>query len=256
MNQQQPAYKFYPTLLDAFDDYLNSSRIYNEFWGFAENPSMTEEEFEQKQFDGLIDKINRVPFESEAADKGTAFNEVIDCILENRRSDRMEISSSNEAITVRYKEYVFSFGMALCRSIANRVKDGITQQRVEGMLKTRLGDVLLYGNMDYLMPFKVIDLKTTSKYNAFKFRNKWQTHVYPFCLEQMGNLTEMFEYLVTDFKNIWDEQYRYVREVSEQKLVAHCERFIEFIEQHKHLITDKKIFAKEDESCKDLRTEH
>ena len=73
--QSQPTHNFYATLLDSFGSYLNSSRIYQEYWGFAENPSKTEEEFEKEQFQGLIDKINRVPFSSEAADKGTAFNE-------------------------------------------------------------------------------------------------------------------------------------------------------------------------------------
>ena len=39
----------------------------------------------------LIDRINRKPFDSEAADKGTAFNEVIDCMIENRKSETVQV---------------------------------------------------------------------------------------------------------------------------------------------------------------------
>ena len=59
------SYNFYATLLDKFGDYLNSSRIYQEYWGFAENPEKSEEDFEKEQFQGLINTLNRVKFESE-----------------------------------------------------------------------------------------------------------------------------------------------------------------------------------------------
>ena len=74
---RQPNYNIYPSLLDAFGSYINSSQIYQEYYGFAEEPAVSEEEFEQQKYQDLINKINRVPFESEAADKGTMFNEVI-----------------------------------------------------------------------------------------------------------------------------------------------------------------------------------
>ena len=44
---QQPKYKFYATILDAFWNYLNSDIIYNRYWGFSDNPPHTEEEFQQ-----------------------------------------------------------------------------------------------------------------------------------------------------------------------------------------------------------------
>ena len=62
-------YNIYPTLLDSFTNYLNSSVIYQQFWGSSEAPTLTEEEYERQAFQDLINRINRVPFESEAADK-------------------------------------------------------------------------------------------------------------------------------------------------------------------------------------------
>lgn len=238
-------YKFYATLLDKFESYINSSRIYQQYYGFSEEPSISEEDFEKQQFQSLIDTINRVPFESEAASKGTAFNEMIDCIIENRKSKDYEITSIKESNIIRVKndKYTFDFPLNISVKIAEQLKDALTQQFCDGILSTKYGNVLIYGYIDELLPFRVVDLKTTSKYNAFKFRHNWQHIAYPFCLNQNNILINDFEYLVTDFKNIWSEIYSYDEEIHLPELVKHCESLIEFIEQNKHLISDKKIFA-------------
>lgn len=238
-------YNFYATLLDAFEGYINSSRTYQEYWGFAENPDKTEEQFEQEQFQGLIDKINRVPFSSEAADKGTAFNEVVDCIIDNRISDKMEIKSYKESgvIAVHFKGQLFNFPFDLCIEFAKYFKGALTQQFTEGILPTKYGDVRLCGYIDELLPFKIADIKTTSKYSAFKYKQNWQHVVYPFCLNQNGVPINDFEYTVTDFKNTWTELYVFNPETDIVRLTAHCERFIEFLELNRGLITDLKIFG-------------
>src|SRR5574343_653915 len=84
-------YKVYATLLDSFMDYQDSDAIWDKYWGWSEDPPHTPEEFHQLQFQSLIDRINRVPFDSEAADRGTAFNEVVDCMIEHRKSEKVEI---------------------------------------------------------------------------------------------------------------------------------------------------------------------
>ena len=81
MKNQQLNYCIYATLLDAFWGYLNSDVIWDKYWGWSENPPHTSEEFHEQQFHELIDRINRKPFDSEAADRGTAFNEIIDCMI-------------------------------------------------------------------------------------------------------------------------------------------------------------------------------
>lgn len=240
-------YKFYATLLDAFQNYLSSSEIYQQFWGFSEDPKLTEDEFEKEQFQSLIDRINRVPFESEPASKGTAFNEMVDCIIENRKSDKYKIVSEKDKdiIIVSDEKYTFIFPLRLSVDIANKLKGALTQQYVEGVMPTKYGDVLLYGYMDELLPFLSVDIKTTSRYYAFKYKNNWQHKVYPFCLNQNNININDFEYIITDFNKVYSELYVYDEKKDFMLIQNHCERFIEFLQSHEYLITDKKIFAQE-----------
>ena len=237
-------YKFYATLLDSFQNYLDSSEIYQQYWGNSENPEKNEQEFEQEQFQSLIDRINRVPFESEAADKGTAFNEVVDCLIEGRTSEIMNLTSNPETgtITVKWKNWTFTFPTAICLEFKNYYKQAIPQVRTEATISTKYGEIEIYGNIDELLPDKVCDIKTTGKYNAFKFRKHWQHLVYPYCLTITGNYINVFEYNVTDFKDTWTETYTFDEYRDIPKLINHCEALVEFIEANKHLITDKKIF--------------
>jgi len=249
--ERQPKYKIYATLLDAFTDYLRSSEIYQEYWGFAENPEKTEEEFEQAQLQALLDRINRVPFDSEAADKGTAFNEVVDCLILGRKSDKMEIASIPEVgiIAAEYNNRKFGFSIALCREFASYYKGAIPQVRVEAILPTQYGDALVYGVIDELMPLSVHDVKTTSKYAVGKYAHHWQHIVYPYCLHENGNHITDFEYNVVRFGTncyaTYTEHYAYRHERDKARLTAHVEAFIEFLEANRSLITDKKIFAEE-----------
>lgn len=242
----QVKYNFYATLLDKYESYLNSSRIYNEFWGFSENTEKTESDFEKEQFQSLIDTINRVPFDSEPADKGTAFNEVVDCILENRKSDKMEIVSIKELNIIRatYKGRVFDFNIDLCKEFAKYFEGALTQQRLSGILQTKYGNVELYGYSDEIMDFKICDIKTTKQYKSFKYRDSWQRVVYPFCIQQQGIDISEFEFTITDFKNTYIETYIYDPNVDIPRLTNHVEGLIEFIELNKELITDLKIFNK------------
>ena len=93
---QQPNYRIYATLLDAFWGYLNSDVIWDKYWGWSENPPHTPEEFHEQQFQELINRINRKPFDSEAADKGTAFNELVDALIENRKPNGMDVERNKD----------------------------------------------------------------------------------------------------------------------------------------------------------------
>lgn len=252
MNQPKISYKFYATLLDGYQDYLRSSEIYREYWGFSENPSKTEDEFEAEQLEGLINRINRVPFDSEAADKGTAFNEVVDCLILNCKTERtdMEIVSDRDkgVILVTFKDRKFTFPVSLCREFANYYKGAIPQVYTEAILPTRYGHVLLYGYIDELMPTCVHDIKTTGKYSVGKFLHHWQHIVYPYALQQEGNNICDFEYNIAVMAKYgepktYTESYTFVPERDIPRLKAHCEGLIEFIEMKRELITDKKIFA-------------
>lgn len=267
-------YLFYATILDSFYEYLNSDAVWQKYWGWSDNPPHEPEEFREIQFGELINRINRVPFDSEKADRGTAFNEIIDCMIEIRKSDKMRIElvykvnsfgacdevgkpifydeeQTDEVIALKatYNNREFSFPISLCREFANYFKGALTQQRVEAVLPTRYGDVLLYGFIDELMPMSVHDIKTTGSYSVGKFKNNFQHLVYPYCLMQNGSDVRLFEYNIVEFnKNgyptgTFTETYLFNPERDIPVLTSHVEQFIVFLEENKPLITDKKIFA-------------
>ena len=265
------SYLFYATLLDGYQNYLSSSEIYNKYWGFSDEPELTEEEFEQKQFQSLIDRINRVPFDSEPADQGTCFNEIVDCIILKKKSKRMEVESIKEtkpnpnwsdmgnrefievttAFKATYNEREFIFPAELCFEFANYYKGAVPQVRTEAVLPTKYGDVLLYGDMDEVMPTAIHDIKTTKNYTVGDFKDHWQHIVYPYCLNQNGNSVFDFEYNIAVINRLKSgyvnytthtEHYAFNPETDTQRLTKHVEGLIEFLEANKHLITDKKIF--------------
>ena len=272
--QNDIKWRFYATLLDSFQNYLNSEVIWEQYWGWSENPPHTPEEFKQKQFQDLIDRINRVPFDSEAATKGTAFNELVDCLIENRgpsegfefRKIYQEIVSGKTgcdpedicgevdydtskvvAIQVSYKGYSFNFDINLCREFANYYKGALTQQFVWAIVPTRFGNVEVYGYVDELMPQSIHDIKTTGKYSVGKFKDHWQHIVYQYCYQQNGLDLRLFEYNIAEIDKYgrWEtftESYMYKPERDVPKLIAMCEELISFLIENRHLITDRKIF--------------
>ena len=246
-------YRIYPTILDAYFNYLNSDVIYERYYGWSENPPCTEDEFRQKQFQELIDRINRKPFDSEAADKGTAFNELVDALIEKRKPNDMDVerNAENTCYTVIYKNRTFTFPISLCCEFADYFKGALTQQRVEAILPTAYGNVLVYGVIDELMPTSVHDIKTTGSYTVGKFKDHHQHLIYPYALMQNGSDVRTFEYNIVEFNkggyvvDTYTETYVFNPERDIPILTNHCEEFIRFLEENRELITDRKIFGGE-----------
>lgn len=246
-----PKFNFYATILDGFQNYLNSDIIWTKYWGWSENPPHTQEEYKYKQFNELIDRINRVPIDSEKAYRGTVFNELVDALIEKRKPNNMEVekNSDNTCYIAVYKDRTFSFPISLCREFADYFKGALTQQRVEAILPTRYGDVLIYGFIDELMPASVHDIKTTGSYSAFKFRDKFQHLVYLYCLNKNNINIKDFEYNIVEFNSTglpigtYTELYHYNPDEHDSILRDHCELFIRFLQENRELITDRKIFA-------------
>lgn len=249
------AYNFYATLLDSFQNYLDSDILWEKFWGGSADPKLSITEYSEQCKQDLLDRINRVPFDSEAALKGTAFNEIVDCLIEHRNTDKMQVSKvyneNNAVIALKalYKEREFTFPIEMCRDMADSFKGAIPQYYCEGILPTKYGNVKLYGYIDELMPDSIHDIKTTSSYSAFKFRNHWQHYVYPYCLMCMGSDVPSFMYDVVllnskdPFKyDFFREAYCFIPHLHIPRLTEHCERLIEFLHANKDSITDKKIF--------------
>lgn len=269
----KPFYRFYATILDAFHGYLDSDTIWEKYWGWSDNSPHTSEEFHELQFQELIDRINRKPFDNEKADRGTAFNEVIDCMIESRKSETVQVervyvydentitvddairpNQKLTALKATYNNREFTFPISLCREFADYFKGSLTQQRVEAILPTAFGDVLVYGLIDELMPTTVHDIKTTGSYYVGKFKDHFQHLVYPYALMQNGSDVRTFEYNVVEFNkggyvvDTYTETYVFNPERDIPILTNHCEEFIKFLEENRELITNKKIFnLQEDE---------
>lgn len=214
-------YKFYGTLLDAFSYYLKSD---------------SDEAFQE-----FINKLNRVPFESEPARKGTALNDLVDERAAGTVNHYLDIDGY-------YHFRGFKFSAKVIDYLVGYYTGAIAQLFTQGVLDTRKGKVLLYGYIDELLPGEVHDIKGTGSYAYPKFLNYWQKLVYPFCLAKEGVDCPDFTYMITDYEQIYREDYRFRPERDIPKLANICEELIDFIENHRLLITDKKLFALEDPS--------
>lgn len=284
----QPSYKIYPSLLQKFQSLLDVDIEVNDYWNIDSDGEYkrTADELSDKYETELLMMINRVsdgPIE--AASKGTAFNEIVDCLIENRGSSRDDIvirsvwydpsckmvitgdpddikdkSGLEKVIEASLDGFTFYFNKSFCREASEYFKGSIPQYLCSAILPTQYGDVLLYGYIDELREDKVYDIKTTGRYQYGKFEKGWQKDVYPFCLVESGDCSEIseFEYTVFVLKKLKDEPitgtmyrecYTYNHEMARQRLTQMCERFIEWLEAHRYKITDKKIFGGEkDES--------
>ena len=207
MHQLQPDYKFYPSLLDSYK------------WYQASESDNSEQE--------LIDKINRKPFSSDAADKGTWFNELIDLCLKGSEKHGVEFLSGPAEI------------------ILERLIGSVKQVHTSTTLDVDGKTVELYGYIDYVQQDRVIDLKTTKSYELGKYKDSLQLHFYPVSLIDEGNEINAFEFLVTDFENVYPEVYMVDYNRSKNILIDACRELIRFVEIKKDLITDKKIFGGE-----------
>lgn len=254
--RMQPKYRIYATLLDSFGQLERSEALWEKYYGFSQEPPCTPEEFHEKLERELIDKVNRVPFDSEAADRGTAFNEVVDALVENRQPRMMTVDRTPELqYNVQFNGRSFLFPIHLCVDVAVMFTDAITQKRVSGIMETAFGDVELYGIIDELMPLAVHDIKTTSSYTVGKFKHNNQHLIYPWALHKMGVDLPTFHYDVVEWgKPRRDGTYSYTRyretyvyrpERDEKILRERVEDFIAWLEMHRGEITDKKIFGGE-----------
>ena len=256
-------YKIYPSLLDNFSNYLNWEEESGKPWNRNKEPEEVKEELRIE----LINSINRVRFENEAVDKGTALNAIIDCYIHNKSHVPSEkepycIQGDNEtniiqvtfpsSETMPNRNYIFN--RRWCIEQATYFKDCLSQIFVKGLITTKYGDAELYGLVDEMRGSVVFDIKSTTKYRLGKYKGKWQRHVYPYCLIQSGMIENVtaFEYTVLEIRQErtgiisgtrYPEYYTYNHEQSVKLLTNHVERFIEFLEANRELITDKKIFG-------------
>lgn len=277
----QPDYAIYPSLLAKFQDLRDYEKIAEEDWNRVSDSAkakgkypgleagdyiLTPDEMYARIEAELIDAINRVPHApNEAADKGTAFNEIVDSLIENRGSsmEGCKIYSYRKEdgpimIRAEINGFTFDFDKDLCKDVASRFPGSLTQFFADAVMPTSYGNVRLYGFIDEWVGNRIVDLKTTSRYSWGKFEKGWQRHVYPWCVIEAGVAEdiESFTYFVIEWayqakgkpltaKGIYEETYTYDHEESGRKIRQMCERFIEWLRSRREFITDRRIFGGE-----------
>lgn len=279
--EARPKYRIYPSLLDKFQELLDYEKVAEEDWNKVSESSiergeypgydpgdykLTPDEMYVKIESELIDSINRCPrHPSEAADKGTAFNEIVDCLIEKRKSSRDDCKiysiinkSGIKVIRAEINGFIFDYDIRLCKEAAEYFAGSLTQFFAQSAISTSYGDVEIYGYIDEWPDNKMYDIKTTGKYTFGKFERKWQRHAYPWCVISSGLATEIesFTYWVVEWayqragdplkaKTVTEETYTYDHQDSEIKLRSHIECFICWLESRRELIQDRKIFGGE-----------
>lgn len=250
------AYRIYPSALNSFQRLLDSEVDAEDFSNFDSESGdyrrSPDEIFAEREQD-LLDLINRVPREPiEAADRGTAFNEIVDELLDK------EVVLARPNIRKVINCFEFIYDGELCQAVAKDMAGSIPQHLCEGELPTRYGLVQLYGYADYIFPSKVVDLKTCGRYDFGKYQHNWQKELYPYCLVQSGDMQEcnMFEFYVVQMKNptkerqtitgnVYREEYNYNHDEASIRLRQFTERFIDWLEAHRSQIKNEKIFGGE-----------
>jgi hypothetical protein len=259
-------YRVYASLLDKFQSLKDYEKVAEEPWNKKDDEYiLTPDEMYSKLEVELINTINRCPKEpSEAADKGTAFNEVIDCLILNKPTDRtdMEIKSDKigniSVIIVKFNGFTFTFETALCKVVAARYRNSLPQYLCTAPINTPYGEVELYGYIDEWCGAKMYDIKTTSSYTFGKYAKKWQKAVYPYCVIKSGMTTKVdtFEYTVVKLSKpsihtpyitglVYPEIYDYNHGKAIDELKEILTGFIAWLELRKDYITDKRIFGGE-----------
>ena len=197
----------------------------------------------------------------EAADRGTALNEIVDCMVLDVPSTR-EDTKLSRAVTelgmmyglkADINGFEFVFDTQLCRQLRDLYKGSIVQHYHEAMMPTQYGDVVLYGYSDYWQGDTIRDLKTTKNYEFGKYERGWQRLVYPWCAIESGEAASVERFVYDAIKlntragiicgTHYPEEYTYGHVWGSKVLRDGVCRFIEWLESRRSLITDRKIFG-------------
>ena len=217
----KPRYNFYATLLDSFQYYKGS-------------------DYMDKQ--DLLNRINRVPFEpSDAMLKGTAFHEIL-CLDDKKYSKLLVDNDKKGNAQVNYGNYAFNYELVGTFRKKTKEQSDLFEIQMEYVVDMGEYEVMLYGYLDWVRRNSVIDIKTTARYDFPKYSKAFQYKVYLYIANQLGYKLDTFEYLVTNFKDLYIETYNYQEDKYFADLKAICGELVDFLTHHRPLITDLKIF--------------
>lgn len=162
----------------------------------------------------LIDSINRVPTPTTAAqERGTSFEEAI-------------VKGTDEA----------RFDPEIIKKVRKLLPRPIVDTQV--YCQWQIDDVLFYGYVDLIGKFKAVDLKTAGSYQPGRYLHNHQ-NLYLHALKRKG--IKLMEYVITDFHDVYIESYSLTHPIDKQ--LEEIRLFKAFLDEHRSLITDKKIFV-------------
>lgn len=185
--------------------------LLNEYHRYAANPT-------KEAFDELLGRINRVPITDpellKKFGKGISFE---DAVLKNKKHsfDSKLVNEAKKMLPKRHK----------------------SQQFIQFIHK----EIRFYGYADVVGEGRVIDIKTTKTHRPNRHDYNFQ-NLYLYALKDVG--FRKMDYLICDFEQLYVETYD-IATYDFDYLLKEMEDFAAFVEEHKALITDKKILIED-----------
>lgn len=100
-------------------------------------------------------------------------------------------------------------------------------------------EVTLYGKIDVIGAGRIVDIKQTSRYSLNKFYNSHQLF---YLHNTYGAGIKTMSFVINHKNTVHVERYR-PADVDWSALEGEISLFIEFLEQHREQVTDKRIFT-------------
>ncbi len=167
----------------------------------------------------LLNTINRVPGPATAAQqRGVSFEDAV-------------VKGEGEEL----------FDAEVLRKVRKLLPRPIVETQV--YCQWEIDDVLFYGYVDLIGKFKAVDIKTTASYRPGRFADNHQ-NLYLHALKRRG--IKLMEYVITEFRpdgpaEVHVESYSLTHPIEKQ--LEEIRLFKAFLNEHRALITDPKIFT-------------
>ena len=105
--------------------------------------------------------------------------------------------------------------------------------------ETQYKQCKIYGYVDLVGGSRAVDLKSTRRYVPNRFALNHQ-NLYLLGLSKWGVKT--LDYVITDFEEVYQETY-HIDSYDFTPLYQQIDNFVDFLNQHRRMIRDKKIFS-------------
>lgn len=202
-------YLITPSLLGSYNWYISE---------FNNKPEARQE---------WLDRLGKIwSGTSEAAQKGIDFEDIVKLLAE-KNPDSLNLLKGKGEDYIRCAD-----------DISLKVNNGHWQEKLTKTIDFQGNQYVLYGKSDVIKENTIYDIKTTKQYDVNKgyYQNNPQHAFYCYCADIPN-----FKYLVTDFKNVYEESYRLTQEEALERIYIYLTEFNEYLESDEEA---KKLFLK------------